>query len=143
MNKRLTHSTRISLLHVKHKWPSIITSALWPFCDKAAEERDNKLDVDEEGGFPWERLLGIGPPNWDPQSKASVYLGYSLHHAGNVALVLNAQTGHVRLQYHLVFDDEFTTVPYIDSTETPPNWATLVAEHSERTTDEAFTIAST
>eukprot|EP00957_Ditylum_brightwellii_P125681 9580192-Ditylum_brightwellii.AAC.1 len=34
------------------------------------------------------------------------------------------------------------SLPYIDSVETLLNWATLVAKHSERATDEAFTIAS-
>eukprot|EP00957_Ditylum_brightwellii_P032465 2460252-Ditylum_brightwellii.AAC.2 len=86
---------------------------------------------------------GIGPPKWDPRSRAGVYLGHSPHHAGNVALVLNLQTGHVIPQYHSVYDDGFTTVPYIDSAETPPNRATLVAEHSERATGDAFTITAT
>eukprot|EP00957_Ditylum_brightwellii_P018425 1386382-Ditylum_brightwellii.AAC.1 len=151
--------------------PSIITYVLWPFCYKVAEGQYNKLDVDVELWSPLERLLGykdeiaaedfhtwgcplyvldsslqtgtgIDPPKWDPCSKAGVYLGHSPHHTCNVALVLNLQTGHVSSQYHLVFDDGFTTVPYIDSAETPPNWATLVAEHSDRATNEAFSIAS-
>eukprot|EP00957_Ditylum_brightwellii_P094757 7215906-Ditylum_brightwellii.AAC.1 len=50
----------------------------------------------------------------DLQSRAGVCLGHSPCHAGIVALVLNLQTGHMSLQCHLVFDDEFTTVPYID-----------------------------
>eukprot|EP00957_Ditylum_brightwellii_P192358 14643395-Ditylum_brightwellii.AAC.1 len=117
MSNRLIHSVRTSLLHAKQKWPAIISSALWPF---------------------W-----IGPPKWDPRSRVLVYLGHSPHHAGNVAQVLNLQTGHVSQQYHLVLDDKFTTVPYIDSAETPLNWTTLVAECSEWATDEAFTITST
>eukprot|EP00957_Ditylum_brightwellii_P109563 8356090-Ditylum_brightwellii.AAC.1 len=112
MNKCLTHGARTSLLHARHKWSSIITSALWPFCYKAAEEQHNKLDVDAEGWSPLERFLGykdeiaaedfhtwgypvyvldsslksgtgIGPPKWDPYSRAGVYLGHSPHHAGN------------------------------------------------------------
>eukprot|EP00957_Ditylum_brightwellii_P114573 8736312-Ditylum_brightwellii.AAC.1 len=85
---------------------------------------------------------GIGPPKWDPRSRSGVYIGHFPHHAGNVALVLNLQTGHLSLQYHLDFDDEFTTVLYIDSAETSPNWAILVAENSEKATDEAFTNVS-
>eukprot|EP00957_Ditylum_brightwellii_P010842 821588-Ditylum_brightwellii.AAC.1 len=63
----------------------------------------------------------IGPPKWDPRSRASVYLDHSPHHAGNAALVLILQTGHVSPQHHLVFDDEFATVSYIDLAGTPPN----------------------
>ena len=69
-------------------------------------------------------------------------MGHSPTHTGNVALFLNLQTGHVSPQYHVVFDDEFTNVPYVQSTEAPPNWADLVANHTENATDEAFTIYS-
>ena len=55
-----------------------------------------------------------GTPKWEPRARAGVYLGHSPSHAGNVALVLNLQTGHVSPQYHLVFDDDFSTVPYLD-----------------------------
>ena len=86
---------------------------------------------------------GIGPPKWDPRARTGIYLGHAPTHAGNMALVLNLQTGHVSPQYHIVFDDEFTTVPYLQSTEAPPNWEYLVANHTEKATDEAFSIAST
>eukprot|EP00957_Ditylum_brightwellii_P045607 3458993-Ditylum_brightwellii.AAC.1 len=85
---------------------------------------------------------GIGLPKWDPRAQARVYPGHSLVHAGNVALVLNLQSGHVSPQYHMVFDDEFTTVPYINSTKAPPNWSSLVKHHSECATTESYTIAS-
>eukprot|EP00957_Ditylum_brightwellii_P076868 5842871-Ditylum_brightwellii.AAC.1 len=48
---------------------------------------------------------GRGPPKWNPRARAGVYLGHSPVHAGNVALVLNLQTGHVSPQYHIVFDN--------------------------------------
>eukprot|EP00957_Ditylum_brightwellii_P149271 11368288-Ditylum_brightwellii.AAC.1 len=84
---------------------------------------------------------GIGPPKWDTWPRVGVYLGHFLVDAGNIALVLNLQTGHVSPQYHVVFDDKFTTVPYRQSNEEQPNWATIVAEHSTKSTEEAFTIA--
>eukprot|EP00957_Ditylum_brightwellii_P141676 10793520-Ditylum_brightwellii.AAC.2 len=61
--------------------------------------------------------------NWLTQvgSRVGVYLGHSPVHAGNVALALNLQTVHVSPQYHVGFDDEFTTVPYLQSDEEPPN----------------------
>ena len=51
----------------------------------------------------------IGPPKWEPRSNICVYLGHSPFHAGSVALVYNPSTGHVSPQYHVVFDDDFTT----------------------------------
>ena len=73
------------------------------------------LDAHNQSGF-------TGTPKWEPRSQVGVYLGHSPAHAGNVALVLNLQTGHISPQYHLVFDDDFSTVPYLDSSEEPPNW---------------------
>eukprot|EP00957_Ditylum_brightwellii_P186643 14210289-Ditylum_brightwellii.AAC.1 len=88
-----------------------------------ASERHNHLDLDHEGLSSVERMLGtkdeivaddfhtwgcpvmvldaqlqtgngIGPPKCEPRARAVIYLGYSHVHAGNVALVLNLQTGH-------------------------------------------------
>ena len=44
----------------------------------------------------------------------------------SVALVLNPKIQHVSPQFHVVFDDKFTTVPYLTSNEIPPNWTKLV-----------------
>ena len=69
---------------------------------------------------------GISPPKWEPRSRLGIYLGKSPFHAGSVALVLNPKTGHVSPQYHLVFDDDFTTIPYLNSntenSEVPSHW---------------------
>jgi hypothetical protein len=47
-------------------------------------------------------------------------------HASNVAVVLNPRTGHVSPQFHVVFDDDFTTVPNLCTAIVPPHWADLV-----------------
>ena len=38
-------------------------------------------------------------------------------------------------QYHLAFDDEFSTVPYLATDDVPPNWKAMV-EASELATSE-------
>ena len=53
------------------------------------------------------------------------------------------KTGHVSPQYHVVFDDDFSTVPYLDSSEEPPNWCQLVSDSSEHVTDEQYNVATT
>eukprot|EP00957_Ditylum_brightwellii_P024288 1832114-Ditylum_brightwellii.AAC.1 len=58
MNKRLSHSARTISLHAKRKWPSVITSTLWPFCYKCAEECHNLLDHNSDGLSPVEVILG-------------------------------------------------------------------------------------
>ena len=68
------------------------------------------------------RLQGNGMiPKWDPRARVGVYLGHSPSHAGNVALVLNLQTGHMSPQYHLVFDDGFSTVDALRTDTEPDN----------------------
>ena len=69
---------------------------------------------------------GSGPPKWEPRSHIGVYLGHSPFHAGIVALVWNPTTGLVSPQYHLVFDNEFSTVPYMEAGTIPSNWDNLV-----------------
>ncbi len=59
-----------------------------------------------------------------------IYVGRSPSHASNVALILNPRTGHVSPQFHVVYDDDFTTVPYLRTTTVPPHWAELVRTSS-------------
>ena len=60
-------------------------------------------------------------------------MGHSPFQVGNVDLVWNPTTGRVSPQYHVVFDDDFTTVPYMAGT-LPPNWQELIEHTSEMTT---------
>ena len=67
----------------------------------------------------------------EPTINAGVYLGMSPNHASSVALVLNLATGHVSPQFHVVFDDEFSTVQYLRSGERPPFWEQLVEQNTK------------
>jgi len=58
-----------------------------------------------------------GAPKWEPQSRLGIYVGHSPLHAGSVVLILNPRTGHVSTQFHVVFDDHFTTVPFMKKNE--------------------------
>ena len=119
----------------------MVDSMFWTFAFKPMAERINSLQVDLNGATPESKLHGVtpesipvktyhtlfcpiyvldsrlhdaggaGPPKWEPRSRIGVYLGHSPFHAGSVALVFNPSTGRVSPQYHVVFDDEFSTVP--------------------------------
>jgi hypothetical protein len=60
-----------------------------------------------------------------------IYGGRLPSHASNVALILNPQTGHVSPQFHVVFDDGLTTVPYLWTATFAPHWAELVCTSSK------------
>jgi hypothetical protein len=83
----------------------------------------------------------IGPPKWEPRSNICVYLGHSLFHAGSVALVYNPSTGHVSPQYHVVYEDDFTMVPYMEAGMIPPHWSDLLQSSSELASKQAFNLA--
>jgi hypothetical protein len=68
-------------------------------------------------------------------------VGHSPSHAGSVALVLNPCTGHVPPQFHVVFDDLYSTVSYMEKSEVPPNWDNLVENSREKVTEEDYNLA--
>ncbi len=70
-------------------------------------------------------------------------MGRSPAHAKNVALVLNPKTGLVSPQFHVVFNDCFTTVPHLRKRTVPLNWERLVAGSKEKSTEEFFDLTKT
>jgi hypothetical protein len=170
-NKQLTQTARVLLLHDMRMWPQMVDQMFWPFAIKAAAERMNSLHIDTEGHTPESKFFGvnienipvkifhtmfcpcyimdsrlhnvgsIGPPKWEPRSNIHVYLGHSPFHAGSVALVYNPSTGHVSPQYHVVFDNDFTMVPYTEAGMIPPHWSDLLQTSSEMASKQAFQLA--
>ena len=86
---------------------------------------------------------GPGAPKWEPRARLGIYVGHSPIHAGSVALVLNPKTGLVSPQYHVVFDDDFTTVPHLHANTVPENWAKLVKNSRVRSVDGFYDVTKT
>ena len=61
---------------------------------------------------------------WSPQCRLGINLGPSPHHARNVCLVLNPETGCVSPQYHCWVDDFFESVDSQD-VSVSTNWQQL------------------
>ena len=57
--KQVCYGARTILLHAMRKWPSVITTALWPFAMQAIVDRYNHLSLDEHGKSPIEKFSGI------------------------------------------------------------------------------------
>ncbi|KAI2496717.1 hypothetical protein MHU86_17764 [Fragilaria crotonensis] len=49
-------------------------------------------------------------PRWKPRSTRCVNMGLSSKHASTVPIVLNPSTGYITPQFHIVFDDWFSTI---------------------------------
>jgi hypothetical protein len=43
----------------------------------------------------------------------------------------------------VVFDDHFTTVPFMEKNEVPPHWAKLIENSREKVTEEHYELAKT
>ena len=151
-------------MHAKRKCPIIITTVLLPYVLQAVLDSHNILSLDKDGCSPIERLSGtqeetiltyfhtwgcpvfileaenqsggIGTPTWNPRSHTGMYLGHSPCHSGSGSLVLNLKTGLASPQFHIIFDDEFTTVPYLSSSDPGfPNRKAL-NKHSTKNANE-------
>ena len=131
---------RTMMLHSAIHWPDVADPALWPMAVNHATYLYNRipdpstgfspLDLFSRTRFPLKKLLnmhvwgcpvyvldkrmgdGKKIPRWQPRSERCMYMGVSPDHSGDhVPLVLNLRTGTISTQYHVVFDDWFSTVP--------------------------------
>jgi hypothetical protein len=171
--KQLTLSSRTMLLHAQRLWPEYISTMLWPLALLAAADRMNHLHIDLDGKTPEMKFSsaanvttrlrdfhtfgspcyvldsrlqsagGPGAPKWEPRSRLGIYVGHSPNHAGSVALVLNPKTGLISPQFHVVFDDDFSTVPYLRKGTVPDNWAELVTNSRQKCTDGFYDVTKT
>ncbi len=136
-------------------FPKYIFTILWPFAIKCYEDRLNNLVHHADGRTPYKTLASLDAapinmsnyhtfdcpcyvldhrlhsgtgkiPKWEPRGRMDIYVGRFPSHASNVGLILNPCTGHVSPQFHVVYDDYFATVPYLQTTTVPPHWVELV-----------------
>ena len=165
----LSDATRASLLHAIQHWPDGVSKNLWPFALKYACNIHNKVRSND-GHTPEEIFSGMPSssyvdltqfhpfgcpvyvldarlqtgnkiPRWEPRSRVGVYLGHSPYHAQSVTLILNLSTGHISPQYHLVYDDHFSTAQSLRLGTVPTNWPDLCSNHRESLTDENFQLS--
>ena len=151
------------LLHFALHWPQASHANLWPFAvDHAvylwnnvpdAVNRLSPIEHFTRTTFPnyhhLQRLHVFGCPvyvldpklqdgkklpKWNRRSRRGVYLGISRRHSSTVHLVLNPDTGKVTPQYHVVFDDTFSTV-FSDGAFTDDVWNSLLISNIDRHPD--------
>jgi hypothetical protein len=154
----VSNIARAMLLHASAHWKNGIDSSLWPMAVSYATYQYNHLpnaqglcpaDLFTGSTVPRHRLRDIHVwgcpvyvldpdlqagkklPRWQPRSRRGVFVGFSSLHSSDVPLVLNLQTGSITPQYHVVFDDYFSTVSSVErETDPPEHWADLCLEDS-------------
>ena len=137
------------LIHAAICWPAQADSALWPMAIDYALDHHNHMPCPSTGMLSPLALLQhtntahthfkdmhvwgcpafvLEPfPKWKNQSCCSLFVGFSPHHPALVPLILNPQTGKISPQFHVVFDDWFTSVLSVGSEDAfdPSTWQDL------------------
>jgi len=81
------------------------------------------------------RKDGAKLPKWAPRSRQGVNMGFSRMHSSLIALVLNTRTQSITPQFHVVFDDSFSTVPSpTDGTIDTASWQQLITSPHDQVT---------
>lgn len=123
----ITRWARAMLLHAVLMWPDQDDLSLWPFATAPVElfssircstwDHLRRLHVWGCPSYVLDPRLQDGKkiPKWQPRSRRGQYLGVSLSHSSTIGRILNLSTGYVSPQYHVVYDDQFTSVPNSDS----------------------------
>jgi hypothetical protein len=168
--RTLSERARANLLHAYVRWPEAISTRLWPFALMHANYllnnlprqdgttrasifagTSNVLDLADRHTFGCPIYVLEDPlqtaggkiPKWNSRVRLGIYLGQSPAHASTVALVLNPMTGHVSSQFHVVFDDDFSTIDDIrlpgEMTE-PGKWKELCHASCDSFIDEKHEI---
>ena len=145
------------MLHAAERWPKVTDASLWPMAVDYAVFIFNHVPNPTTGvapielmtrlAWPWQQLQNLHVwgcpsyvldpalhdgkklPRWKPRSKQSIFVGLSLVHANTIPLFLFCDTLVISPQFHVVFDDWFTTVILQQvEDEAPPWWETLFGE---------------
>eukprot|EP00804_Cyclotella_cryptica_P006881 CCRYP_020804-RA/>CCRYP_020804-RA protein AED:0.48 eAED:0.37 QI:0/-1/0/1/-1/1/1/0/621 len=137
--RTVTSMARANMLHATLHWPERSFIDLWPLAMDYAVWVYNRLPQHGAGLSPEELFSGIkfprsglprahvfgSPvyvldprlqdgkkiPKWDSRARQGIFVGFSTRHSSLVPLILNPRTQHISPQYHVIFDDAFTTVP--------------------------------
>ena len=157
--KVVLYAARDILFHVRRKSSSIITTILWTYAIYVIVEWHNMLSLDWGGEgakpirkicwywrhhqsywFPYPRIPCLYPGGlkslWRLRnSKGGGYIsywkcvGHYPCHTGSITLVFNLTFGLGNPKYHVIYNDKFSTVPYLESITLQPNWKELKKKH--------------
>jgi hypothetical protein len=133
----ITQMAHTILLHAMAQWPGIVMEEFLPFSIRHACTFHNASPYSASNTSPHELFTGNPTPwkltdflvfgcpvfildkhlqhgdslpKWKARIWLGIYVGHSLQHSGQVLVIYNPTTTHVSPQFHVVFDDQFTTI---------------------------------
>jgi hypothetical protein len=79
-------------------------------------------------------------PRLQPRSRQGVFMGFRPLNSSDVPLVLNLQAGGITPQFHVVFDNHFSTAPSVKrETDPPDHWADVCLDNARNVTTDDTT----
>ena len=154
--RTVSTNARTMLLHAMVHWPEETSLELWPFAVEYAVHLWNLLPREPSGLSPTELFYGVKShhsslknakvfgcptyvldprlqdgkkiPKWEPRSKVGQFVGRSAVHSSTVGLIRNIETGKVSAQFHVVYDNHFSTCSVTQeqtATSFPKEWLDL------------------
>jgi hypothetical protein len=135
----LQDQARTSLIHANKLWPDAIGIELWPYALRHENDCLNMSPFPNEQETPLEKFSrskirpdfkqvhpfecpayfyaldgriqsGKKAKKWEVRARVAIYLGSSPQHARIVGLVLSLTTGLVSPQFHVKYDESFSTL---------------------------------
>ena len=167
--RTLQELARTMLIHANRRWSKCVTTELWPYAVRAANEALNESPSMQDAArkspaqlfhktnvlvnpkhfqtfgcpvYVLNNALQANRPHhkWNERSRVGIYLGRSPIHGKNVALVLDRATGLVSPQFHVKYDPQFQTVK---QDELDSNWqirAGFMADPNSKAKAPAITV---
>ena len=147
--KTISDTSRDMLLHASARWKDGIDAALWPMATTYAvyiynhipnEHGIEPADLFSRTQFPRHKLKDIHTwgclvyvldptlhqgnelPKCQPRSRKEIFVWFSPEHGSEVPLILNPTTGHISPQFHVVYDDAFSTLSSISNDDPPSSF---------------------
>ena len=131
-------------LHATIHWPEQNHLNLWPYAFEHAVFLWNNLPGRTSGVAPLELFTGVSLssfdhlqrshvwgcpayvldpklqdgkklPKWQARARRGQYRGVSPDHSSTIGRILNLRSGFISPQYHVIYDDLFSTVPNAES----------------------------
>jgi hypothetical protein len=153
----VTEKARAMMHHSSLHWPEVFQIALWPFALDYACWLHNHTPDRDSGFAPIEifastshagdnlqraRVWGcpgyvLSPklqdgkkiPKWAPKARRGQFLGFSDEHSSTVSRMRNLETHHVSPQFHVCYDEFFSTTHSVQENEEV--WLDLFLHHRE------------
>ena len=137
--RTITTWARAMMMHLLLHWPEVFHVNLWPFAMNYAKyiwihmprvrnglsplELFTRIKKHDNTALLRARVWGcpvyvLDPklqdgkklPKWNKRARKGIYLGVSEEHSSTVGLIGNLETGAVSPQYHVMYDELFTSV---------------------------------